>query len=200
MKKPVASPPDDLQTLLKRAKPNDPLVIEALVSEYYGTLYRLAVSVLDDPAEAEDAVQEAFISAMTHLNEYRAEANIKTWMYTITLNTCRGHLRKRRTRATIQQALQGLHFVQSPPPQPENEALASETHRQLWQAVDALGEKHRLPILLRYVHELSAPEIAEILNLSEGTVHSRLHYAREKLKRAVESYAGGEEELRETRG
>ena len=68
------------------------------------------------------------------------------------------------------------------PSSPEETAIRREDDQQIWEEVDALGEKHRLPVILRYVHELTVPEIATILGASQGTVHSRLHYAREKLQ------------------
>jgi RNA polymerase sigma-70 factor (ECF subfamily) len=64
---------------------------------------------------------------------------------------------------------------------PEQAIIQDEANWQVWRAVDDLGEKHRLPVILHYVHELSASEIAAVLGLSVGTVHSRLHYARQYL-------------------
>ena len=74
----------------------------------------------------------------------------------------------------------GLHLSQ-PVASPEEAAAQNEAHRQLWQAVDSLDEKHRLPVILRYVHELTVAEIAASLGTNEGTIHSRLHYARKAL-------------------
>lgn len=68
---------------------------------------------------------------------------------------------------------------------PEEAASGNEAERQLWNAVDRLDEKHRLPIILRYTYDLSASEIAETLGISEGTVYSRLHYAREKIQQLL---------------
>jgi RNA polymerase sigma-70 factor (ECF subfamily) len=64
---------------------------------------------------------------------------------------------------------------------PEETAVENETYRRLWRAVDSLGEKQRTPVILRYAHGLSIPEIATSLDLPEGTVHSRLHHARLRL-------------------
>lgn len=70
---------------------------------------------------------------------------------------------------------------------PEDAAAQSERRQHLRDAVAALPEKHRLPILLRYVHNLTAPEIAAVLKIGEGTVYSRLHYARRQLRHALQS-------------
>jgi RNA polymerase sigma factor (sigma-70 family) len=89
-------------------------------------------------------------------------------------------MRKRKARQTLYNTLQNLHLLQRQP-LPEDTYLQTESHDQLWSAVSQLDEKHRLPVILRYAHGLPAAEIAQILDLSEGTVHSRLHYARKKL-------------------
>ena len=152
-----------------------------LVRTHAAYVRRLALSILNDPAEADDAAQEALIAACRSLSGFRAEAQPRTWLTRITINVCRSRLRRRRVRLALQETLQALHLLSGPHPGPEEAAIQNEVDRQVWQAVDALDEKHRLPVILRYVQELSVPEIAGILGLSEGTVHSRLHYARQKL-------------------
>jgi RNA polymerase sigma-70 factor (ECF subfamily) len=159
--------------------------VECLVREHYAYIQRLALSILDDPDEAEDAAQETFIAAHRAWSSFRGEAQARTWLTTIAVNACRGRLRKRKVRQALHATLTSLHLLSARPPSPEQAALQSETDRQLWQAVDSLDEKHRLPLILRYVHELSVPQIAAVLNLSQGTVHSRLHYARLKLQHAL---------------
>ena len=178
----------NLEQLLQRSHVSDPLVTEALVQHYYAFVYRLALSILDDPDEAEDAAQETFIAAVLNLDRYRGESSLKTWLYTIALNTCRGHLRKRKARQAMRKTWQAIQSVTPKPPTPEESAIQSEGNQLLWTAIDDLDEKHRLPIILRYAHGLSVPEIAQIMAISEGTVHSRLHYARRKLE-AYLSYA-----------
>lgn len=155
--------------------------IEHLVGAYYAYIRRIALSLLDDPHEADDAAQETFIAAFRALRSYRGEAHAKTWLTAIALNACRGRLRKRKTRQALQVALGAIH-LQTRHPSPEETADQNESGELLWQAVDSLDEKHRLPVILRYVHELTVPEIAEVLSTSQGTVHSRLYYAREKLQ------------------
>jgi RNA polymerase sigma-70 factor (ECF subfamily) len=171
----------NLEQLLQRSHISDPLVAEALVEQYYTTIFRLALSILDDPDEAEDATQETLIAAILNLDHYRGESSLKTWLYAIALNTCRGHLRKRKARQTMRKAWQTLQSLVSKSPTPEERAVLTETEALVWQAVDSLAEKQRLPVILRYVHSLTVPEIAHILGISEGTVHSRLHYARRSL-------------------
>jgi len=165
--------------------------LESLVHEHYPYIRRLALTILDNAstedaeAEAEDAAQDTFLAASRALPDFRGDASLKTWLTTIAVNQCRARLRKRRTRQRLQSLLHNLQSLISNLESPEESALKSDTHHRLWAAVDALDEKHRLPVLLRYVHELPVPEIAAALGLPEGTVHSRLHHARARLKEAL---------------
>jgi RNA polymerase sigma-70 factor (ECF subfamily) len=171
----------NLEQLIQASQVRDPSVSEALVNRYYASIYRLALSILDNPDDAEDATQETFIAAINNLDGYRGASSLKTWLYAIGLNTCRGHLRKRRARDGMRKAWQNLQALRSGPPTPEQTAMNHENHARLWAAVDALDDKHRLAVILRYAHNMSVSEIAETLDVNEGTVHSRLHYARKKL-------------------
>jgi RNA polymerase sigma factor (sigma-70 family) len=101
------------------------------------------------------------------------------------VNACRGRLRKRKARQALATALQSLHLARPAQPSPEALAVQREADRQLWQAVDSLDDKHRLVVIMRYVHELSTAEIATALNISQGTVHSRLFYARQQLQQGL---------------
>ena len=161
---------------------NDPEELAAqLVWEYAAYIKRLALSILGDPSEADDTAQEVLISACRGLEAFRGEAQPRTWITSITVNACRSRLRRRKVRQVLQGALESLHLLSSTHTGLEEAAIQSEADRELWQTVDALDDKHRIPVILRYVQELTIPEIAGILGVSEGTVHSRLHYARRKL-------------------
>jgi RNA polymerase sigma-70 factor (ECF subfamily) len=159
--------------------------IENLVTAYYSYVRRLALSILDDPEEAEDAAQEAFIAASRGLASFRGQSEVKTWLTSIAVNACRGRLRKRKAHLALTTTLQSLHLARPLQPSPESLAVQREADRQLWQAVDILDEKHRLVVILRYVHELSTSEIAAALDISQGTVHSRLFYARRQLQQCL---------------
>ncbi len=161
-----------------------------LVREQAAYVRRLALSILGDPAEADDATQETLIAACRGLASFRGEAALRTWVTRITLNVCRSRLRRHRVRQALQDTLQALHLLSGARPEPEETAIQNEADRQLWQVVEALDEKHRLPVILRYVQELSVPEIAGILGINEGTVHSRLHYARQKLQAQLDPPLG----------
>jgi len=177
----------DVDYLLDHHPPDDPVVIETIVRGYYAPILRLASSILNDLAEAEDATQETFIKAALNLDRYRTGTNFKTWLYTIAVNTCRGMLRKRKTRAQLQMLFSNLPYPILHTSYPEEHVIESEISNDLKNAINSLDEKHRLPILLRFVHELPTAEIAKILGIREGTVHSRLHYGIQKLKHLFES-------------
>jgi len=159
--------------------------IESLVTSHYAYVRRLALSILDDPDEAEDAAQETFIAASRGLSAFRGQSEVKTWLTSIAVNACRGRLRKQKARQVLTGTLQSLHLAHPAQPSPETLAVQREADRQLWQAVDALDDRHRLVVILRYVHELSTAEIAASLDISLGTVHSRLFYARQQLQQGL---------------
>jgi len=149
---------------------------------YYPYVLHLAVSILNDVYEAEDATQETFVAANRALPAYRGDASLKTWLTAIAVNTCQGRLRHRKVRQTLQSTLEMLHLMQSKNPDPEQVTIQLEDDQRIWDAVDMLDEGHRLVVILRYVHELTVPEISTVTGINEGTVYSRLHYARRKLQ------------------
>jgi RNA polymerase sigma-70 factor (ECF subfamily) len=179
-------------------KTREGLSIENLVRDHFTAIRRLAVSILNDADEAEDAVQETFIAAHRALPDFRAHAEVKTWLYAITINNCRGRLRKRKVREALQKTLNALHNQNTATSAIEALTADREADRQLWQAVDSLDEKHRLPILLRYLHGMRIAEIAEVLNVNVGTIHSRLHYARHTLQTRLGHLNSREEVTDET--
>jgi len=164
----------------------DEAALTRLVQEYQTGVFRLALSIMDDPDEASDVTQETIISAISALKTFRKGTSFKPWLYTITLNNCRSRLRKRKVLDRLNNALTGLLHINSQTlPSPEDKLVESETDMAVWQALENLGEKHRIPLVLRYYNEFSTKEIAEILNIKDGTVHSRLSIGRERLRRKL---------------
>jgi RNA polymerase sigma-70 factor (ECF subfamily) len=162
--------------------------LDELAGQFYADLYRLSFGILGDAAEADDAVQETLLAAASGLEAFRREASLRTWLFAIAINVCRGLLRRRRASRGLHQALAAIqrlveerHAGTGYARGPEESVLANEQAAELWTAVARLDEKHRLPVILHYVHQLNAAEIASLLAVSEGTVYSRLHYARQRL-------------------
>jgi RNA polymerase sigma-70 factor (ECF subfamily) len=144
-------------------------------------LTRLAESILQDRQEAEDAVQQAFISAATRLERYLPGTDFTAWIYTITVNVCRGALRRKRARNGLLRLIGRSHLAQACL-HPEDALLQSEASRRLWEAVDRLDNKQRLVVLLRYQEDLPVHTIAQILSIPEATVYTRLYTALRRLR------------------
>jgi RNA polymerase sigma-70 factor, ECF subfamily len=173
----------DTPQIIAGCRAGDEQAIERLILQYQTGVFRLALSVLDDPAEANEAAQDTFIAALGALEHYQDRSTFKAWLYTIALNISRSRLRKRKAAERLKTTLQGLFRVQAQKtPSAEEILIQNEKESALWKALGKLDEKHRLPIMLRYFQELSTVEIAEILQINEGTVFSRLHNGRERLR------------------
>jgi len=175
----------DQQAWLERCRAGEPAAIEWLVKTHQAALYRLALSILDDPAEADEAVQETFLAALRRLSSYRGQAAFTTWLYAIAVNVSRSRWRKGRAWQRLRDLLQAARWGAAPAPLPEAALSQRETQAAVWAAIQRLGERHRLPVILRYYHDLPTAEIAAILGISEGTVHSRLATARDHLRPAL---------------
>jgi RNA polymerase sigma-70 factor (ECF subfamily) len=165
----------------------DEQVIEALVTLYRAGLYRLACSMLRDPDEAEDAVQQIFVRAALYLGRYQPGSNFKAWLYTLAVNVCRGLLRKRQARQALLRLLGRSQQADSQAGSPEGAVEQRETAEQLWSAVERLDEKHRLVVCLRYQQGLTIAEIARVLSVREKTVYSRLYAALDRLRSQMEN-------------
>src|SRR5262245_54811373 len=100
----------DLDYLVEHTRAGDTLSLDELARDSFPAAYRFAASILDDPDDAEDAAQEAVISALAALDKYRGESSFRTWLFAITLNACRKYLRKRKARRTLDSALQLLSW------------------------------------------------------------------------------------------
>jgi len=168
---------------LERCKVGDSLAIEHFVQTYQQDVFRLALSILDDSAEAEDATQETLLAALRSLDAFRGDSSLTTWLYSITVNICRTRLQRHKKRQSLLEVLGGM-FQLSKTRQSslEEHMVQTEADETLWRAIHKMDEKHRIPIVLRYYHDLSVNEIANVLQIPEGTVHSRLNTARRQLQ------------------
>ena len=133
---------------------------------------------------AQEAVQEAFLSAWKHLPSFRGEAGFSTWLYRLTVNACNDLFRRRKAPAGLlslddeEETLQ----LRDPQPLPQEEAERSELRRNVQQALLQLSPPRREVLLLRELQQLSYEEISSILSLDPGTVKSRIHRARNQLR------------------
>lgn len=178
---------DDL-TLVVRAQEGDVRAFEALARRHEAALYRTAVRVTGDPAEAEDAVQEALLDAWRHLDRFRGEARFSTWMYRLVTNRCVGALRRRRPtpsayagRDTGRDAGRDAGRDVAAPDSPERAALLDLELAALGRAVQDLPDDLRVCWVLRELEGLGYGDIAEITGAGETAVRGRIHRARVRL-------------------
>jgi RNA polymerase sigma-70 factor, ECF subfamily len=180
--------------LLQRLRCGDAGSAQKLVQSYHAEIFRLALSILDEPAEAEDATQDAFIAALDALDSYRGDSAFKTWLFSITVNVCRRRWRQRKAREHLLQVLKTiLPTLGTRSIHPETALVIQENQTELWQAVGKLGEKYQFPLILFYEHEMPVTEIAQVLDIPVGTVLSRLHTARGRLATTLRQAAKDEE-------
>jgi len=168
--------------LIQRCEAGEAGAIEEFVHTYQPTAYRLALSILDDPAEADETAQDVLVTALHRLASFRGEAAFTTWLYTITLNLCRGRLRKRRSRERLARLLREAFRLHDQTQHPETEVQQVEADAALWGAIRRLAGDQREAIVLRYYHELPIANIALVTGVSERTVHNRLRAAHERLR------------------
>lgn len=166
--------------LIEQCRAGDTSAVEHFVQTYQQELYRLALSILDDSNEAEEVTQEALLAALRALDAFHGASSFKTWLFSITVNICRTRLQRHKRQDQLKQIMDGI-LKRQPAPSVEERAIQNESNEALWRAIHGMNEKHRIPIVLRYYHDLSVAEIANILQIPEGTVHSRLNTARRLL-------------------
>ncbi len=181
----------DITQVLTACRNGDSGAIEALVRAYKPHVYRFALSILRNPVEADEATQDSLVAAIGKLDTYRRESSFKTWLFAITLNTCRGRLRKRRVREKLLRPLAALFGRASQEStHPEEIAFHNETQAAVWRAINALDEQHREILVLRYYYDLGLNDIARIVGLSDRTIRTRLHTAHERLRVLLREEAG----------
>ena len=155
---------------------------DALLDAHRPRVQRAAVGFLGNPEDARDAAQEALLKAWRARDSYDAERPFYPWLYRIVKNHCLDQLAKRRVRRPA--ALE-VERLASDSPSAELEAARAQSRARLWAALQGLSEEHREIVNLRHFQDLSYAEIAEVLDLKEGTVMSRLYRARQALAREL---------------
>jgi len=184
---------DETDTLQK-LRAGDARAFNVLVDSYSPRVYRLALSMLNDPAEAEDALQETFLSVYRGLQTFRGDSGLGTWIYRIATNASLMRLRRRRDLVSLDEAPEDGSEPQIAQPvtawawDPEESALNGEIRQAMAQAVATLPEAMRIVFLLRDVEDMPAAEVAETLGLTVAAVKSRLHRSRLILRDRLNAY------------
>ncbi len=175
----------------------DPAAREAvarIAREHMPRLWAIVLKLCDDPSQAEDLVQEVFVQALRSWHTFRGESQVTTWLYGIALNVARRMRRRRVGEPAHTASLDTTLPFDSPTiAQPADELddillqqVEKEARERLEQAICMLPDDFRLPLVLHEIAQLSVPEVSQILGIPEGTVKSRVHRARLRLREEVD--------------
>lgn len=202
---PIKAPFLDEHDLVIRARRHDKAAIRTIVRQNNRRLFRVARSILKDDWEAEDAVQEAYIRAFTHLDTFEEKSRLSTWLTRIVANEALGRLRRRKPFADLadfenltaaDESASGaltsvvLFPLAAPQPDPERAMAQNEIQAVLEKAIDALPDIFRIVLVARVIEEMSTEETAELYGLKPETVKTRLHRARVMLRENLEQKFG----------
>ena len=168
-----------------------------IVEEYSPMVYRLGLKMLNNPQDAEDILQETFIKAYKHIHSFDGRSSVSTWLYRIATNEALMSLRKKRPD-TISFDMPSIYESEPQEPLqivdwcclPEDEYLTAEGRLRLDLAAERLPESLRIVFVLRDIEGLSTRETAEVLNISEMAVKTRLSRARLRLREDLSKYYG----------
>ncbi|MCH8131679.1 MAG: sigma-70 family RNA polymerase sigma factor [Acidobacteria bacterium] len=191
------APADD--EIVRRAQAGDHDAFRMLVERYQGRAYGLALRVLRDEEQAKDAVQDAFLKVYRSLDRFEGRAGFYTWLYRIVMNQCLDRKRRDKSDREVEWndesaagVLNASESAASPAGRdadreaPDVAIERSEIRQAVARAIDALPEDARRTIQLREIDGLSYKEIAEAMGIPKGTVMSRLHYARQRLRELLQ--------------
>ena len=174
--------------LIKHAQAGDREAFAALFEQYKNLVYKTAYLILGDAHDAEDALQEVFLSVHKSLNSFDARKGaFTTWLYRITFNFCLNHRRRRSHHSSLENI--------SPVPATDFPGAQLAEDDALWRATRSLSDKQQAALILRYYWDLPYAEIASILDIPLGTVKSRLDLALKTLRKILEEQERGNDSL-----
>ena len=194
----------DETALLEALKAGDTHACACMVKHHGNQMYAVALRIVGDSDEAEEVVQEAFISACSKVDSFEGRSMLSTWLYRITTNAALMRLRKQRGDTVSLDEPQLMEEGDLVPRQlgdwqmePSQEALTTELRQVMDEAVQGLNPTLRAAFVLRDIQGLSTEEAAAALDISESALKVRLHRARLQLRESLADYlAGGKEEAR----
>lgn len=183
----------------------DMAALEALVEKYKRMVYRVAIKITKNHEDANDVVQETFLKVYKSLNKFKMESSFETWLYQIVVNLSLNTVKKRKRRNKRELPFNAVYEssetddsipyeecvvdqLKSQKNEPHIRVERKELKQAVTQAVDSLSPKQRIVVILHEFEGLKHSEIASILGCSVGTVRSRLHYARQRLRELLEPY------------
>ena len=179
--------------LARRVASGEEAAIRLLTKRYNQTLFRTARAILRDDAEAEDAVQDAYLKAIRAMDAFRSDSKLSTWPVRITVNEALGKLRRSRRAAQViplaGDLAEGMeahdNVMDENTRTPEQETLRAESRRIMEAKIDALPDAFRAVFVLRAIEELSVEEAATVLEIPEATVRTRFFRARSMLRESL---------------
>ncbi len=183
------------ELVVEKLQTGDRAEFARLVDAYSGPVYRLGLRMLGNEPDAEDVLQNTFLSAWTHLPEFEGRSSVSTWLYRIAANEALMLLRRKRPEIHLEHTDAQDSSGDLTPSQfldwsglPEDQLLSGEAKQQIDAAIQALPDLLRLVFVLRDVEGLSIKETAEALDLSETNVKTRLLRARLRLREQLSAY------------
>jgi RNA polymerase sigma-70 factor (ECF subfamily) len=167
--------------LVYAARDGDTVAFDALFYRYRDGIYRLGLAITKDPSYAEEIVVDTFARAHRALARLEPEASLRPWLYRVAVNLS---YNRRPRKGVVLSSLDDAvdEALANEDGSPSHVAEQAELRRFVLGAVDALGPKHRLVVVLHYLNGLNLTEIAEVVQCPVGTVKSRLHYALRRLR------------------
>ena len=175
---------EDDESLARRLERAEPSAVAQVYDEHHGAVRAFARRLLGDPAAAEDLVHDVFLALPRTARNYRGTSSLRTFLIGIAVNHARHHLRSaaRRRAASDKLGLEPRGSVVTP----EQSAQGAQLARALLNALDSLSVDHRVTFVLCEVEERTSREVAEITQVPEATVRTRLHHAKKKLRVILE--------------
>ncbi len=190
---------EELQ-LVKRAQEGHQDAFQELVERYQRKVYSICYGMLKNKQDSLDVSQEVFIKVYKYLDNFNYNSSFYTWLYRITVNKCIDYIRKQKRRSEVDydDSIQRNTEVEGDENimpstlgiQPDRVYGRKELREKMLEALETLTEKHRTILILREVEGLSYEEMAEVLDISKGTVMSRLYHARRYFQDAIKEYLG----------
>ena len=187
---------DSDSELVRRARTRDEAAVRAIMQSNNRRLYRLARGILRNDGEAEDVVQETYVRAFTHLDQFHGDSSLSTWLSRIAINEALGRLRRQRPGVEWTSLPQGtieaqiIQFPLASAVDPEKSMAQREIQHVVEHAIDELPEAFRIVFITRVIEGMNVEETADILGLKPETVKTRLHRARTMLRNNVEKKIG----------
>jgi RNA polymerase sigma-70 factor, ECF subfamily len=192
----IAVPSDDAE-LVRRALARDDSAFRVIMERHNRRLYRIARGILRNDTEAEDVVQEAYVNAFTHLDGFRGDSSLATWLARITMNEALGRLRRERLSVdldTFEAQRTEAQIIQFPQTVTSDDPERTMAQREILQlverATDNLPEIFRIVFITRVIEGMSVEETADLLGLRPETVKTRLHRARRLVREQLDKKIG----------